>query len=31
MWGKRRFLGEEEERTNLGGRESVETYSKCKN
>ena len=27
---KKRVLGEEERRTNLGGRKSVETYHKCK-
>jgi len=31
MQKKERVLGEEERRTNLGGRESVETYCKCKN
>jgi len=29
--GKKRVLGEEEGRTSLGGRRSVEMYHKCKN
>jgi len=30
MLEKERILGDEEGRTNLGGRESIETYCKCK-
>jgi len=31
MWEKEIDLGEEEGRTNLGGRTDVEMYRKCKN
>jgi len=31
MLEKERVLGEEERKTNLGGRENVETYHKYKN
>jgi len=31
MWEKERILGEEEERTNLEGRKSVETYLNVRN
>ena len=29
--GKKKVLGEEEGKTNLGGKKSVETYCNCKN